>query len=379
MNKPFQKIYFDPYIFFSLFLLSILGLFFLFSASNADASIVFKQFIYVVVGFIVMILISQPDPDIFRRMSGLFLIFSLLLLGITYLFGPEINGAQRWVRIGSMSFQSSELLKLAVPIFLAKFLFDKKLPIQRKEIIISLLIIFCCFFIVFRQPDLGTALIIACSGLLILFLSGLSWSFIGGSIILLIISSPFIWNILLQPFQRQRIATFFNPESDPFGASWNIIQSKVAIGSGGLLGKGFGEGSQTQLNFLPETETDFIFSVIGEEFGFLGVLLLLSIYLFLLLRCFYLALSARDRFCRLVIGGLSLTFAANLIINLCMVVGLLPVVGMPLPFISKGGSSLMSLFIAFGIIVSMGTHKKIFTSMRYLYYSFSYIFKSNSC
>ena len=358
MNKPFQKIYFDPYLFFSLFLLSTLGLFFLFSASNSDTSLVLKQMIYVIAGFIIMILVSQPDPDIFRRTSGLFLIFALLLLGITYLFGPEINGAQRWVRLGPFSFQSSELLKLAVPIFLANFLFDKKLPIQRKEIIFSLLIIFCCFFFVFRQPDLGTALIIACSGLFVLFLSGLSWSFIGGSFVLLIISSPFIWNILLQPFQRQRIATFFNPDSDPFGASWNIIQSKVAIGSGGLLGKGYGEGSQTQLNFLPETETDFIFSVIGEEFGFLGVLLLISIYLFILLRCFYLALSARDRFCRLVIGGLSLTFATNLIINLCMVVGLLPVVGMPLPFISKGGSSLLSLFIAFGIIVSMGTHKK---------------------
>ena len=342
MNKLFQKIYFDPYLFFSLFLLSTLGLFFLFSASNSDISLVLKQMVYVIAGFIIMILVSQPDPDIFRRTSGLFLIFALLLLGITYLFGPEINGAQRWVRLGPFSFQSSELLKLAVPIFLANFLFDKKLPIQRKEIIFSLLIIFCCFFFVFRQPDLGTALIIACSGLFVL----------------LIISSPFIWNILLQPFQRQRIMTFFNPDSDPFGASWNIIQSKVAIGSGGLLGKGYGEGSQTQLNFLPETETDFIFSVIGEEFGFLGVLLLISIYLFILLRCFYLALSARDRFCRLVIGGLSLTFAANLIINLCMVVGLLPVVGMPLPFISKGGSSLLSLFIAFGIIVSMGTHKK---------------------
>ena len=358
MNKKFQKIYFDPYLFFSLFLLSTLGLFFLFSASNADMSIVSKQFIYLVVGFLIMIVVSQPDPDIFRRTSGLLLIFSFLLLGITYLFGPEINGAQRWVRLGPFSFQSSELLKLSVPIFLANFLFDKKLPIQRKEIFISLLIIFFCFFIVFRQPDLGTALIIAFSGLFVLFLSGLSWSFIGGSLILLILSSPFIWNILLQPFQRQRIATFFNQDSDPFGASWNIIQSKVAIGSGGLFGKGFREGSQTQLNFLPETETDFIFSVIGEEFGFLGVLFLLSIYLFILLRCFYLALNARDRFCRLVIGGLSLTFAANLIINLCMVVGLLPVVGMPLPFISKGGSSLISLFFAFGIIISMSTHKK---------------------
>ena len=359
MNKHFQKIYFDPYLFFSLFLISGLGLFFLFSASNADFSIVLKQFIYVVAGFIIMILVSQPDPDIFRRTSGFFLIFSFLLLGITYLFGPEINGAQRWVRIGPFSFQSSELLKLAVPIFLANFLFNKKLPIQRNEIFISLLIIFFCFFIVFIQPDLGTALIIAFSGLFVLFLSGLSWTFMGGSLVLLILSSPFIWNILLQPFQRQRIATFFNQDSDPFGASWNIIQSKVAIGSGGLFGKGFGEGSQTQLNFLPETETDFIFSVIGEEFGFLGVLFLLSIYLFILLRCFYLALNARDRFCRLVIGGLTLTFAANLIINLCMVVGLLPVVGMPLPFISKGGSSLISFYIAFGIIISMATHKKL--------------------
>ena len=358
MNKQFPKIYFDPYLFFSLFLLSSLGLFFLFSASNADITIVSKQFLYVIAGFIIMILVSQPDPDIFRRTSGLLLIFSFLLLGLTYLFGPEINGAQRWVRIGPVSFQSSELLKLAVPIFLANFLFNKKLPIQRNEILISLLIILFCFFIVFRQPDLGTALIIAFSGLFVLFLSGLSWGFMGGSLALLILSSPFIWNILLQPFQRQRIATFFNQDSDPFGASWNIIQSKVAIGSGGLFGKGFGEGSQTQLNFLPETETDFIFSVIGEEFGFLGVLFLLSIYLFILLRCFYLALNARDRFCRLVIGGLSLTFAANLIINLCMVVGLLPVVGMPLPFISKGGSSLISLFFAFGIIISMSTHKK---------------------
>tara|TARA_Y100000768_G_scaffold216960_1_gene163576 strand:+ start:1933 stop:3021 length:1089 start_codon:yes stop_codon:yes gene_type:complete len=358
MNKQFQNVYFDPYLFFSLFLLSSLGLFFLFSASNADVGIVSKQFIYVFAGFVIMILVSQPDPDIFRRNSGFLLIFSLLLLGLTYLFGPEINGAQRWIRIGSFSFQSSELLKLAVPIYLSNFLFNKKLPIQRNEIFISLLIIFLCFFIVFRQPDLGTALIIACSGLFVLFLSGLSWSFMGGSFALLILSSPFIWNILLQPFQRQRIATFFNQDSDPFGASWNIIQSKVAIGSGGLLGKGFGEGSQTQLNFLPETETDFIFSVIGEEFGFLGVLFLLCVYLFILLRCFYLALNARDRFCRLVIGGLSLTFAANLIINLSMVVGLLPVVGMPLPFISKGGSSLLSLFFAFGIIISMSTHKK---------------------
>ena len=358
MNIRPTKIYFDPYLFFSLFTISIFGLFFLYSASNADTLIVLKQSAYIILGFVIMISVSQADPDLFRRTSLVFFILAFMLLGVTFLFGPEINGAQRWVRLGPFSFQSSELLKLALPIFLANFLFDKKLPIQSREIIVTLIIILVAFVLVARQPDLGTGLIVALSGLFVLFLSGLSWTFIGGAFITLIICSPLIWNVLLQPFQQQRIATLFNPEADPFGSGWNIIQSKIAIGSGGIFGKGFGEGSQTQLNFLPETKTDFIFSVIGEEFGFFGVVILLSIYFFILMRCLYLALNARDRFCRLVIGGLTLTFAANLIINLCMVVGLLPVVGMPLPFISRGGSSLISLFFAFGIITSMGTHKK---------------------
>ena len=179
-----------------------------------------------------MMLTSQADPDLFRRTSLFFMIFSVLLLGVTFLLGPEINGAQRWVRIGPFSFQSSELLKLALPIFLANFLFDKKLPIQPKEIFISFIIISSSFFLVARQPDLGTGLIVALSGIFVLFLSGLSWSFIGGALAAMIISSPLIWNNLLQPFQQQRIATLFNPGADPFGAGWNITQSKIAIGSG---------------------------------------------------------------------------------------------------------------------------------------------------
>jgi rod shape determining protein RodA len=170
---------------------------------------------------------------------------------------------------------------------------------------------------------------------------------------------PFLWNNFLQPFQRQRILTFIDPSSDPFGSSWNITQSKIAIGSGGMSGKGYQEGSQAHLNFLPEAETDFIFSVIAEEFGFFGVCILLSFFFFILLRCIYLAYNARDRFCRLTIGGLSLVFASTLFINLGMVVGIIPVVGMPMPFISKGGSSLLSFYIAFGIIISMATHKKL--------------------
>ena len=212
---------------------------------------------------------------------------------------------------------------------------------------------------VYSQPDLGTGLVVFMAGIYILFLAGLSWKFIFTSFGLLVLSMPFLWNNFLEPFQRQRILTFIDPSSDPFGSSWNITQSKIAIGSGGMSGKGYQEGSQANLNFLPEAETDFIFAVIAEEFGFIGICVLLSFFFFILLRCIYLAFNARDRFCRLTIGGLSLVFASTLFINLGMVVGIIPVVGMPMPFISKGGSSLLSFYIAFGIIISMATHKKL--------------------
>ena len=209
------------------------------------------------------------------------------------------------------------------------------------------------------QPDLGTSLVILIAGLYVLFLAGLSWRFIGVSFGIFILSLPFIWNNFLEPFQRQRILTLLDPTADPFGSGWNITQSKIAIGSGGIQGKGYQMGSQAHLDFLPETETDFIFSVIAEEFGFIGVCILLSIFFFILLRCLYLALNARDRFCRLTIGGLSLIFLSTIFINLAMVIGIIPVVGMPLPFISKGGSSLLSFYLAFGIVISMATHKKL--------------------
>ena len=197
------------------------------------------------------------------------------------------------------------------------------------------------------------------SGGYVLFLAGLSWRFIGSAGALFLLSLPFLWNNFLEPFQRQRVLTYLNPDADPYGTAWNITQSKIAIGSGGINGKGYQEGSQAHLDFLPETETDFIFAVIAEEFGFIGVCILLSVFFFILIRCLYLAFNARDRFCRLTIGGLSLVFASTLFINLAMVVGVVPVVGMPLPFISKGGSSLLSFYLAFGIIISMATHKKL--------------------
>jgi len=306
-----------------------------------------------------MFAVSQLDPDFYKMSSGLFLVVSIVLIFITILFGKEINGAKRWLDLGFFTLQTSEIVKIALPIFLASYLYNKPLPISSKHTFITLILISFIFFLVYRQPDLGTGLVVFMAGVYILFLAGLSWKFIFTSFGLIVLSLPFLWNNFLQPFQRQRILTFLDPSSDPYGSSWNITQSKIAIGSGGMSGKGFQEGSQAHLNFLPEAETDFIFAVIAEEFGFVGVCILLSIFFFILLRCLYLAFNARDRFCRLTIGGLSLVFASTLFINLGMVVGIIPVVGMPMPFISKGGSSLLSFYIAFGIIISMATHKKL--------------------
>ena len=353
------SIYFDHYLFISITLLSVMGLFFLYSASQEDLNTVIKQSIFVGFGLILMLAVSQPDPDFYKTFSGIFLVLSILLIFATMIFGKEINGAKRWLDLGFFTLQTSEIVKISLPIFLASYLYNKPLPISLKHTLITLILIGSIFFLVYRQPDLGTGLVIFMAGMYILFLAGLSWRFIFTSFGLILLSLPFLWNNFLQPFQRQRILTFMDPSNDPYGSSWNITQSKIAIGSGGMSGKGYQDGSQAHLNFLPEAETDFIFAVIAEEFGFVGVCILLSIFFFILLRCLYLAFNARDRFCRLTIGGLSLVFASTLFINLGMVVGIIPVVGMPMPFISKGGSSLLSFYIAFGIIISMATHKKL--------------------
>ena len=306
-----------------------------------------------------MLILSQVDPDFYKNNSLVFLLISIFLIILTLLIGKEVNGAKRWLDLGLFTLQSSEVIKISLPVFLAAYLYDKSLPINLFHTFIALVLIFFVANLVRIQPDLGTSLVIFIAGVYILFLAGLSWRFIGFSLGIFILSLPFIWNNFLMPFQKQRILTLLDPSADPYGSGWNIIQSKIAIGSGGIQGKGYQEGSQAHLDFLPETETDFIFSVIAEEFGFIGVCILLIVFFFILIRCLYLALNARDRFCRLTIGGLSLLFVSTIFINLAMVVGIIPVVGMPLPFISKGGSSLLSFYIAFGIIISMATHKKL--------------------
>jgi len=360
MNKLFKsKIYFDQYLFIAITLLSIMGLVFLYSASQENFETTFKQSFFVIFGLILMFALSQLDPDFYKNNSLIFLILSILLIILTLLIGKEVNGAKRWLDLGLFTLQSSEVIKISLPVFLAAYLYDKTLPINLFHTFIALILIFFVVNLVRIQPDLGTSLVIFIAGVYILFLAGLSWRFIGASFGIFILSLPFIWNNLLMPFQRQRVLTLLDPSADPYGSGWNITQSKIAIGSGGIQGKGYQQGSQAHLDFLPETETDFIFSVIAEEFGFIGVCILLLVFFFILFRCLYLALNARDRFCRLTIGGLSLLFISTIFINLAMVVGIIPVVGMPLPFISKGGSSLLSFYIAFGIIISMATHKKL--------------------
>ena len=360
MNKLFKsKIYFDQYLFIAITLLSIIGLVFLYSASQENFETTLKQSFFVIFGLILMFVLSQPDPDFYKNNSLIFLIISILLVILTLLIGKEVNGAKRWLDLGLFTLQSSEVIKISLPVFLAAYLYDKTLPINLFHTFIALILIFFVVNLVRIQPDLGTSLVIFIAGVYILFLAGLSWRFIGASFGIFILSLPFIWNNLLMPFQRQRVLTLLDPSADPYGSGWNITQSKIAIGSGGIQGKGYQHGSQAHLDFLPETETDFIFSVIAEEFGFIGVCILLLVFFFILFRCLYLALNARDRFCRLTIGGLRLLFISTIFINLAMVVGIIPVVGMPLPFISKGGSSLLSFYIAFGIIISMATHKKL--------------------
>ena len=359
LKKLKSKIYFDQYLFISITILSIMGLLFLYSASQENVETIVKQSLFVVFGLILMFILSQIEPDFYKNNALLFLIISIALILLTMAFGKEVNGAKRWLDLGFFTLQSSEIVKITLPVFLAAYLYNKPLPISLLNTFISMIVIIIIVNLVRIQPDLGTSLVIFIAGLYILFLAGLSWRFIGASFTILILSIPFIWNNFLEPFQRQRILTLLDPTADPYGSGWNITQSKIAIGSGGIQGKGYGSGSQAHLDFLPETETDFIFAVIAEEFGFIGACILMSMFFFIILRCFYLAVNARDRFCRLTIGGLSLLFISTIFINLAMVVGIIPVVGMPLPFISKGGSSLLSFYIAFGIIISMATHKKL--------------------
>jgi rod shape determining protein RodA len=306
-----------------------------------------------------MLAVAQISPRTIQNSAPWLFAAGLIMLIAVLLLGDIGKGAQRWLNLGLFRFQPSEIMKIAVPMMIAWYLSEATLPPRRLRLLIALAILILPTLLVAKQPDLGTSLLIASAGIFVLLLAGLSWKLILGSLIGLVASLPLVWNYLLHDYQRQRVLTFINPENDPLGAGYHIIQSTIAIGSGGIYGKGWLNGTQSHLDFLPERSTDFIFAVFSEEFGFLGILVLLAIYGSIIIRGMIIANQAQDTFGRLLAGSLILTFFVYVFVNIGMVSGILPVVGVPLPLMSYGGTSMVTLLAGFGILMSIQTHRKL--------------------
>ena len=341
-----------------LLLLCGFGLVVLYSASGENLDQLQRQALRILLAFTVMLVVAQLNPATLRRWSPWLYLAGLLMLIAVLLFGEVGKGAQRWLDLGIVRFQPSELVKLAVPMMIAWYLAEKRLPPSWQRLLAAALMIVIPVLLIAKQPDLGTALLGASAGVFVLFLAGISWRLIGGLGVAAACAAPVIW-YLMRDYQRQRVLTFLDPEKDPLGAGYHIIQSKIAIGSGGLYGKGWLNGTQSQLDFLPERHTDFIFAVLSEEFGLIGVLILLAMYLFVIGRGLYIATRAQDTFTRLLAGSMTLVFFVYLFVNTGMVAGLMPVVGVPLPLVSYGGTSLVTLMAGFGILMSIHTHRRL--------------------
>ena len=352
------KLHLDPLLLVLVVAVLAFGLMVLFSAAGDQSRLFDAQFQRVLVAMAVLVVAAQLPPGLYFRWAPFVYVVGLLLLLLVLLVGVKVKGSQRWLEIpGLLRFQPSELMKIAVPMALAWYLQQRVLPPSAKHVFFSLLIILLPALAIAAQPDLGTAILVAGAGLAVLMLAGLSWRYLGYALFLFAAAAPLLWQFALHGYQRQRIITLFDPESDPLGAGWNIIQSTTAIGSGGVFGKGLLQGTQSHLDFLPEARTDFIIAVVGEELGLVGVLCLLLLYLGIIARGLVLAVSAQSTFARLFAGALTLTFFIYLFVNIAMVSGLLPVVGVPLPLVSYGGTSIITLMASFGIIMSMRTHK----------------------
>lgn len=361
LRRGFHFLHLDPILLLLLLAISTLGLVVLYSASGHSMPVVINQAERLLIGLVAMGIAAQAPPEIYRAGAPWFYGFAAALCALTLLLGDHAKGAQRWLDLGVIRFQPSELMKLAMPIMVAGFLHLFPLPPRWPVVGATLLIIGGPTLLVMIQPDLGTSLLILASGGFALYLGGLSWKYIAGAAALIGASAPILW-ARLHDYQRQRILTLLDPESDPLGAGYHIAQSKIAIGSGGISGKGWLEGTQAKLDFLPESHTDFIFAVLAEELGLIGVCALLLLYLGVVARGLYIAARAQDSFQRLLAGALSITFFVYVFINMGMVMGLLPVVGVPLPLMSYGGTSMVSLLASFGIMMSIHTHRKLLES-----------------
>ena len=349
----------DAPLLFGLLAISLLGLMILYSAGRQDFSMLLRQGVRLSIGFIVMIVLAQLPPHHLRRWTPWIYLLGVGLLIAVLAAGAIGKGAQRWLDLGFIRFQPSEIMKIAVPMMIAWYFADKPLPPQLRYLAIGALITVVPSLLIVKQPDLGTAILVGSSGAFALFLSGLSWRLILGFGMVAVVAAPLFWSFGMREYQRQRVLTFLDPESDPLGSGWNIIQSKIAIGSGGIYGKGWLNGTQSHLDFLPEGSTDFIFAVYAEEFGLVGLCMLLALYFFIIARSLFIAIQAPDTYTRLLAGSLALIFFVYVFVNSGMVSGLLPVVGLPLPMISYGGTSLVTIMAGFGILMSIYSHRRL--------------------
>ena len=353
-----QLLHVDVWLLVPVFFLIAGGLLVLYSASDGSVGTLWRQCRNFSIAGVAMLLAAQISVDQYRRWAPLVYVFGLILLIAVPLVGVGAKGAQRWLSFGVVRFQPSELMKLAMPLMIAWWYTRYGIPPRLLPLLGSLCLVVLPAACIVIQPDLGTSLLVAASGLFVVFIAGVSVWYLLSAIALALLSAWPAWTYLLKDYQRQRILTLFDPEADRLGAGWNIIQSKTAIGSGGWSGKGWLQGTQSHLDFLPESQTDFIIAVLAEEFGLRGVLLLLGCYLLIIARGFWIGLTAQSSFSRLVASSITLTFFVYVFVNIGMVAGVLPVVGVPLPLVSFGGTSVVTLMLGFGVLMAISTEKK---------------------
>jgi len=358
LNKWISAI--DLILIVSIILLIALGSAVLFSATGESERMMNNHTIHLIIATLAMLFASQVPSEMLNRWSIWIYIFGVLVLVFVLVQGSVGKGAQRWLELGSLRFQPSEVMKLAVPMMVASYFSKKNLPPSFKDVFIASLLVLVPMLLIVKQPDLGTALLVGTAGFFVIYFAGLPWKWLFATGAAFMVAAPLVFYFGMHDYQRQRVLTLFNPDADRLGSGYHIIQSTIAIGSGGVYGKGWLNGDQSRLDFLPERHTDFIFAVFGEEFGLLGNLILFSLYIFIIWRGLYLAAKGHDTFARLLGGSLSLTFFIYLLINTGMVSGILPVVGVPLPLISYGGTSLVTLMLAFGFLMGMKRRKKAY-------------------
>ena len=358
LARALRVINIDPILFLGIFLLTAAGLGILYSAGDGSIALVRAQLVRLGLAFFVMVVVAQIPQRQLYLWAPWFFALGIILLILVLTSGDVGKGAQRWLDLYVIKFQPSEMMKLITPMMLAWYLSERPLPPTAKSLLISAVLVIVPTVLIASQPDLGTSILVAAAGFFVVFLAGLRWRVLLGVALAGLAFIPVLWQ-LMHDYQKQRVLTLLDPESDPLGSGYHIIQSKIAIGSGGIYGKGWLNGTQSQLDFLPERHTDFIFAVFAEEFGMMGAIVLLSLYVFIILRSLYIASRAQDSFGRLLAGSLGLTFFVYLFVNVGMVSGILPVVGVPLPLVSYGGTSMVTLMAGFGMLMSINSNRRL--------------------